>query len=117
MPSPLALAHDAVCIPDMFGFNAALELEYRSRLDASRTTLVTIARRELFGRCAVIAGTGTGPAEQSSWTVRSNGSSTPQQRRMLTRRVTNSAGGLDVDRGDLGDVRSKSYWWNFRRTA
>jgi len=31
-------ANDAVCTPDFFGFNAALELQYRGRLDASRTS-------------------------------------------------------------------------------
>src|SRR5512132_1453332 len=35
----VARAYDAVCTPDFFGFNAALELQYRGRLDASRTTL------------------------------------------------------------------------------
>jgi AhpC/TSA family len=34
----VARAYDAVCTPDFFGFNAALELQYRGRLDASRTT-------------------------------------------------------------------------------
>ena len=32
----VAKAYGAVCTPDFFGFNAALELQYRGRLDASR---------------------------------------------------------------------------------
>ena len=34
--------------PDFFGFNKQDELQYRGRLDASRTTLVPNARRDLF---------------------------------------------------------------------
>jgi peroxiredoxin len=36
----VARAYDAVCTPDFFGFNAADELQYRGRLDESKTTLV-----------------------------------------------------------------------------
>jgi hypothetical protein len=32
----VAKAYGAVCTPDFFGYNAALELQYRGRLDASR---------------------------------------------------------------------------------
>src|SRR5262249_38982235 len=32
----VARAYGAVCTPDFFGFNGALELQYRGRLDASR---------------------------------------------------------------------------------
>ncbi len=60
----VARAYDAVCTPEFFGFNAALELQYRGRLDASRTTLVANARRELFEAMCQIAETGKGPAEQ-----------------------------------------------------
>jgi peroxiredoxin len=60
----VARAYDAVCTPEFFGFNAALELQYRGRLDASRTTLVADARRELFEAMCRIAETGKGPAEQ-----------------------------------------------------
>ena len=62
----VARAYDAVCTPDFFGFNAALELQYRGRLDASRTTLVPDARRELFEAMCRIAETGKGPAEQQA---------------------------------------------------
>src|SRR3546814_17281519 len=58
-----AQAYGAVCTPDFFGFNKDLELQYRGRLDASRTTLVPDARRELYEAMAQVAGTGRGPAE------------------------------------------------------
>lgn len=59
-----ARAYDAVCTPDFFGFDAALGLRYRGRLDASRMEPVAGARRELFDAMARIAETGTGPEEQ-----------------------------------------------------
>jgi peroxiredoxin len=62
----VARAYDAVCTPDFFGFNAALELQHRGRLDASRTTLVPDARRELFEAMCRIAETGKGPMEQQA---------------------------------------------------
>jgi len=62
----VARAYDAVCTPEFFGFSAALELQYRGRLDASRTTLVPDARRELFEAMCQIAETGEGPAEQQA---------------------------------------------------
>ncbi len=60
----VARAYDAVCTPDFFGFNADLELQYRGRLDESRTTLVPDARRDLFEAMKAVAATGQGPAEQ-----------------------------------------------------
>jgi peroxiredoxin len=60
----VARAYDAVCTPDFFGFNARDELQYRGRLDASRTTLVPNARRDLYEAMKLIAETGRGPAEQ-----------------------------------------------------
>jgi len=60
----VARAYAAQCTPDFFGFNAADELQYRGRLDASRTTLVPGARRELFEAMRQVADTGRGPAEQ-----------------------------------------------------
>ena len=62
----VARAYDAVCTPEFFGFNADMELQYRGRLDASRTTLVPDARRELFEAMCQIAETGEGPAEQQA---------------------------------------------------
>ncbi len=60
----VARAYDAQCTPDFFGFNAADELQYRGRLDASRTTPVAGARRDLYEAMKGIAETGRGPTEQ-----------------------------------------------------
>ncbi|MDA0225573.1 MAG: thioredoxin family protein [Proteobacteria bacterium] len=60
----VARAYDAQCTPEFFGFNAALELQYHGRLDASRTTPVAGARRDLFEAMREVAGSGTGPREQ-----------------------------------------------------
>src|SRR5271157_471231 len=47
-----------------FGFNAQDELQYRGRLDASRTTPIPNARRDLFEAMKQVAETGRGPPEQ-----------------------------------------------------
>ena len=60
----VARAYDAQCTPDFFGFNAADELQYRGRLDASRTSLIPGARRDLYEAMKRVAETGSGPAEQ-----------------------------------------------------
>ena len=60
----IAEAYGAVCTPDFFGFNSKLELQYRGRLDASRTSTVPSARRDLFEAMLQIARTGHGPEEQ-----------------------------------------------------
>lgn len=60
----VARAYDAVCTPDFFGFDSDLILRYRGRLDASKTTLVPDAKRELLDAMRQIAETGVGPAEQ-----------------------------------------------------
>ena len=60
----VARAYRAVCTPEFFGFNAALELQYHGRLDASRTAPMPDARRELFDAMTGIARTGRGPQEQ-----------------------------------------------------
>ena len=62
----VARAYDAACTPDFFGFNSKLELQYRGRLDASRTTAVPNARRELFEAMVQVANTAKGPTEQIS---------------------------------------------------
>jgi peroxiredoxin len=62
----VAKAYKAVCTPEFFGFNAALELQYHGRLDASKTTPVEGAARELFDAMVRIARTGAGPAEQTA---------------------------------------------------
>lgn len=61
-----AKAYDAVCTPDIFGFNAEGQLQYRGRVDsagpnpADRKTV-----RELRDAMMQIAKTGTGPAKQT----------------------------------------------------
>ena len=60
----VARAYGAACTPAFFGFNAALELQYRGRLDASRRDPVPNARRELLEAMVQIANTGIGPKEQ-----------------------------------------------------
>ena len=61
----VAKAYGAVCTPDFFGFNAALELQYRGRLDASRKeTAPADVRRDLFEAMLQAARMGQGPLEQ-----------------------------------------------------
>ena len=60
----VARAYGAVCTPDFFGYNAALELQYRGRLDASRKQAQAGARRDLFEAMVAIAASGQGPREQ-----------------------------------------------------
>lgn len=61
----VARAWSAACTPDFFGLNAAGELQYRGRLDASgRNPAPPDARRDLFEAMAEVARTGRGPADQ-----------------------------------------------------
>jgi len=60
----VARAYSAVCTPDFFGFDADLGLQYRGRLDASRTELVADARRDLYEAMKAVAESGRGPDEQ-----------------------------------------------------
>ena len=60
----VARAYGAQCTPDFFGFNVHDDLQYRGRLDASRTTLVANARRDLFEAMKQVSETGRGPEEQ-----------------------------------------------------
>jgi peroxiredoxin len=60
----VARAYGAVCTPDFFGFDAGLGLQYRGRLDASRTSPVPDARRDLYEAMKAVAETGRGPVEQ-----------------------------------------------------
>jgi len=60
----VARAYEAVCTPDFFGFNASLELQYRGRLDESKTAPVPGAERELFNAMVKVAESGEGPREQ-----------------------------------------------------
>jgi peroxiredoxin len=60
----IARVYGAQCTPDFFGFNSKDELQYRGRLDASRTKPVANARRDLFEAMKQVADTGHGPKEQ-----------------------------------------------------
>lgn len=61
----VAKAYGAVCTPDFFGFNAGLELQYRGRIDASRSENAPEGtRRDLFEAMREVAETGKGPREQ-----------------------------------------------------
>ena len=61
----VARTFEAVCTPDFFGYNAAGELQYRGRLDASnRAAAPADARRELYEAMKLVAETGKGPEEQ-----------------------------------------------------
>jgi peroxiredoxin len=54
----IAKLYDAVCTPDFFGFDADLKLQYRGRLDESRTEQKPDAARELFQAMKEVAETG-----------------------------------------------------------
>jgi peroxiredoxin len=61
----VARAYDAACTPDFFGFNAAGELQYRGRLDASRKEAGPAdLRRDLYEAMREVATTGQGPRDQ-----------------------------------------------------
>lgn len=60
----VARAYQAVCTPDFFGYNHDLKLQYRGRLDASRTQPQAGARRDLFEAMKLVAETGRGPEDQ-----------------------------------------------------
>lgn len=61
----VALAYDAVCTPDFFGFNEKGELQYRGRLDSSgRLPADPETTRDLVIAMRQVAETGKGPAEQ-----------------------------------------------------
>lgn len=61
----VARSYGAVCTPDFFGFNSALELQYRGRLDASgKAPAAPDVRRDLFEAMKQVAETGKGPEEQ-----------------------------------------------------
>ena len=61
----VARAYGAVCTPDFFGFNAEMTLQYRGRLDASRSAEAPPdLRRDLYEAMVEVARTGNGPREQ-----------------------------------------------------
>ncbi|HEV2552034.1 MAG TPA: thioredoxin family protein [Stellaceae bacterium] len=61
----VARAYGAVCTPDFFGLNAALELQYHGRIYPVRNLQrVPGAARELFDAMVAIAETGRAPTAQ-----------------------------------------------------
>jgi peroxiredoxin len=61
----VARAYGAVCTPDLFGYDAGLQLRYRGRIDAGTPGRpMPDAPRELFEAMRLVADTGEGPAEQ-----------------------------------------------------
>jgi hypothetical protein len=61
----VAKGYGAVCTPDLFGFNAAGELQYRGRVDSAGSRAATGSeKRELREAMLMIARTSTGPSEQ-----------------------------------------------------
>ncbi|MET0066303.1 MAG: thioredoxin family protein [Candidatus Thiodiazotropha sp.] len=61
----VAKSYGAVCTPDFFGYNAAMKLQYRGRLDESRKQAADPkVRRDLFEAMKQIAETGQGPRDQ-----------------------------------------------------
>lgn len=62
----IARAYGAQCTPDFFGFNAAMGLQYRGRLDSSgRNKSPGDLTRDLYLAMKQIAETGAGPADQT----------------------------------------------------
>lgn len=54
----------AVCTPDFFGYNAALQLQYRGRLDSAGKSAIEVAPRELYLAMKGVAEHGKGPLTQ-----------------------------------------------------
>ena len=61
----VAKAYDAVCTPDLYGFNADGQMQYRGRLDSAGPNEANAdTKRELVDAMLQIANTGEGPSEQ-----------------------------------------------------
>ncbi len=61
----VARSYGAICTPDFFGYNNALELQYRGRLDNSGIKPAAAeSKRELLAAMTLIADTGQGPRTQ-----------------------------------------------------
>jgi peroxiredoxin len=60
----VARAYGAVCTPDLFGYNADLELQYRGRIDDGTPGRSVSGGRELFEAMRLVAASGQGPAGQ-----------------------------------------------------
>jgi len=62
----VARAYNAVCTPDIFGFDSNMGLQYRGRLDSSgKQAAAPDVRRELFDAMTAVAEGGQGPREQT----------------------------------------------------
>lgn len=61
----VAKAFDAVCTPEIYGFNADLELQYRGRVDDGTMENPEPTKRELYDAMQQIIETGKGPADQT----------------------------------------------------
>ena len=62
----VAKSYDAVCTPDIFGFNVDGQLQYRGRLDSAGPNEADANTvKELVNAMTKIAQDGTGPAEQT----------------------------------------------------
>ena len=63
----VAKSYDAICTPDIFGFNKDGHLEYRGRVDSAGPNQADAqTKRELLSAMQLIAETGTGPENQSA---------------------------------------------------
>jgi len=63
----VARAYDAICTPDIFGFNADGEVQYRGRLDSAGPNVAdSNTEKELLNAMLKIAETNKGPSEQFS---------------------------------------------------
>ena len=63
----VARSYDAKCTPDFFGFNSALELQYRGRLDSAGAKPADASTvRDLRDAMLAVARTGIGPSDQTS---------------------------------------------------
>ncbi len=51
----VAAQYDAICTPDLFGFDSNLRLRYRGRLDSAGKQDISDAKRELFAAMQAIA--------------------------------------------------------------
>lgn len=65
-PQAVARAYNAICTPDFFGYNDALQLQYRGRLDDGHTSEPSAgARNELLDAMVQVVETGRGPKQQA----------------------------------------------------
>ncbi len=63
----VAKNYDAICTPDIFGFNAEGQLQYRGRLDSAGPNAADdTTEKELLNAMIQIAQEGTGPVNQAS---------------------------------------------------